>query len=141
MPGNLQSFSPTESAWIEAGNSNWDGVIKIAEENQVVGVDATELAFLAGEGKFRAGKKMEALDYYTKAYSFGYGANPKVAKLCLKKSSEILGTVEREGRKAELQSQLKIYKELFGGGSLWNGAPPAFVELANADLDLSLIHI
>lgn len=135
MPPELQKLSPTELAWIQAGRKEWAQVVKIAEENKVTGADATELAFLAGQGSFSLGEKLKALDYYTKAYAFGYGSNPKVAKYSLRKSAEIVSTLNDEERAIELQSQLKIYKELFGAGSLWEGASPDLVKLSKAELD------
>ena len=53
----------------------------------------------------------------------------------MQRSASLLNKLADSDRKAELQAQVKIYRDLFGVGKLWGDAPEALVLLADGKIE------
>lgn len=135
LPADQRAFTDVEQAWIAAGTEKWDEVLKATEKDRSQSKNPVELAYLSGRAHLALGDRERALDSFTEAYAFGLGTSPEITKNSLRASAEIVSRLGDEERLQELQSQLKIYQDLFGKGKLWEGASPQFVELANSELE------
>ena len=130
LPPHLREFSDVDKAWVAAGKAEWQQVKKLAEQKNDI-----ELAYLGGIANRSLGDNKAALDGFTTAYALGFGTYPNIARHSLRSASELLAGLDDEERLPELQAQLKMYQELFGGGKLWEGAPANFTKLAAAEMD------
>ncbi len=133
LPPDYRKFPSELKCWIEAGRENWAEVIRLTSDLSSSGMDVKYLRAIALSA---TGETEAALDAFTAAYVLGYGESPEISKASLRTSTEILSSLADDSRKAELHAALKVYQDLYGNGSLWEGAPEEFVTLAGTDLEM-----
>jgi len=133
LPPQQRALTPVERCWAALGREEWEKARRLAESAEE---PEHELAYLKGRASQGLGRDEEALEAYTAVYTFGLGSQPRIAADALRRSAEILAALDGEGRRAELRAQLKIYRELYGAGSLWDGAPERLVRLADGEVEL-----
>ncbi|MEM0967964.1 MAG: hypothetical protein AAGJ31_01320 [Verrucomicrobiota bacterium] len=134
LPQEYQQFSPVTQIWIAIGQKKWDSAMKMVRTLDG-SARRNEFSYLSGRVLKEVGKHGEALDAFTETYTFGFGSTPALTRDALRQSVLILDGMGDEGRRPELQAQLKIYQELFGAGELWEGAPETLQALAKEELD------
>jgi len=131
LPPEYRSVDPVIAAWIEVAKENWKGILDILEEVEQAGPETFYLRGLALES---LGEWQDAVQQYAGAYVLNFGGSTKITRAALERSANLLAASGDESRRAELQAQAKIYRDLFGRGNLWPGAPAWVVELADAKI-------
>ncbi len=132
LPPSYRIVNPVVTAWKAVSEKNWGKVIESLEEYSP---PTPESYFLKGVALEALGKSEEAMQEYAGAYVLNFGGVSNLTKEALKRSAELLIKVNNRDRAAELQAQVKIYRDLFGGGQLWEGAPDWVVKLSEAELN------
>ncbi len=132
LPPSYRVVNPIVTAWKAVSEKNWGKVIESLEE---FSPPTPESYFLKGVALEALGKSEEAMQEYAGAYVLNFGGVSNLTKEALKRSAELLIKVNNKDRAAELQAQVKIYRDLFGNGKLWKGAPEWVVKLSEAELN------
>lgn len=139
LPPAYRQVDPVVTAWIALAKEDWDGILSALDSVELPGA---ETFFLRGRALEAQGEWEEAVREYAGAYVLNFGGSTRITQTALERSANLLAASGDEDRTAELQAQAKIYRDLFGKGSLWTGAPDWVSELAdgkistaNADID------
>ncbi len=131
LPPELRKFDPVTKAWIAISKKEWEAVITAIK---VEDPPSSEGFLLRGMALESLGKQEEAVQAYAGAYVLNFGGPVNIAKQALQRSSAILAKIADKDRKNEIQAQAKIYRDLFGKGKLWEGAPGWLVKLADGKI-------
>ncbi|MDA7922139.1 hypothetical protein N9B21_00800 [Verrucomicrobiales bacterium] len=132
LPPEFRKISPVVAAWKRISEKDWDKVIEALEG---FSPPTPESFFLMGVALEALGRNEEAMQEYAGAYVLNFGGTSDLTKEALKRSAKLLIKVDNKDRAAELQAQVKIYRDLFGAGKLWEGAPEWVTKLAEAELN------
>ena len=132
LPPEYRKFDPVIECWIAMSKKKWEDALTAIKKEKPPGPEGFLLRGLVLES---LGKKDEAVQAYAGAYVMNFGGPVEIAKLALQKSAGILAASGDENRKSEIQAQAKIYRDLFGKGKLWAGAPEWLSKLAAGKID------
>jgi len=132
LPPDKRTVSRETKAWLALAEEDWqkaaDITASIARANPVS-------AYLNGRARQALGATHEALAAYASTYKLNLGSSAALSKDALRRSAELLAELDDEERQPELRAQLKLYRELYGAGELWEDAPDSFLALAEQELD------
>lgn len=132
LPPSYREVGSLVEAWKAVSAKDWEKVIGALEAFYP---PTPESHFLKGVALESLGQNEEAMQEYAGAYVLNFGGVSNLTKQALKRSAQLLIKINNKDRAAELQAQVKLYRDLFGGGALWKGAPEWVVKLAEAELD------
>lgn len=132
LPPAFREVSPVVAAWKRVSEKDWEKVMGALEG---FSPPTPESFFLKGVALEALGKNEEAMQEYAGAYVLNFGGASNLTKEALKRSALLLIKVDNKDRAPELQAQVKIYRDLFGNGKLWKGAPEWVTKLAEAELN------
>lgn len=133
LPPEYRVVGPETAAWTAAAKEDWAGVLTALGEVEAPG---PEIFYLRGLALESTGKKTEAVSEYAGAYVMNFGGDENLTRESLRRSASLLGEIADEDRTPELQAQLKIFRDLFGAGKLWEGAPENFAALADGEIQV-----
>ena len=131
LPPDMRKFEPAIESWIAMSKKKWEEAITALDAEDP---PTSEGFLLRGMALESLGKADEAVEAYAGAYVLNFGGEINIAKQALQRSAAILAKSGNEDRKTEIQAQAKIYRDLFGKGKLWNGAPDWLVKLADGEI-------
>lgn len=131
LPPELRRVEPETAAWVAIADNNWE---KASEAISEVETPTAETFFLKGRALEALGKKEEAVTEYAGAYVLNFGGSVLLTQTAIQRSSNLLSEIGDRERRAELQAQVKIYRDLYGNGSLWKDAPEALASLAEVEI-------
>jgi len=132
LPLKLRKIDPAIKGWIAISKKKWEEAITAIEGEDPPSPEGFLLKGMALES---LGRKEEAVQAYAGAYILNFGGTVNVAKQALQRSAAILAESGNEDRKSEIQAQAKIYRDLFGKGKLWAGAPEWLIKLADGKIE------
>ncbi len=132
LPPKFRKIDPVIEGWIAMSKKKWEEAISLIEREKP---PSSEGFLLKGMALEFLGKKDEAVQAYAGAYVLNFGGATNVAKQALQRSAAILAKSGDENRKSEIQAQAKIYRDLFGQGKLWAGAPEWLSKLAAGKIE------
>jgi tetratricopeptide (TPR) repeat protein len=112
--------------WTAAAREQWDVVLALAEEADS-SFDAAAPGFavtgyLRGRAHEAQGRPDEAILAWGTTTGIFPGEHPHLAADALRRSCKLLAKLPE--RAAELRALLRIYRQSYGNGQLWEGAPP-----------------
>ncbi|MEM7601161.1 MAG: hypothetical protein AAF357_07055 [Verrucomicrobiota bacterium] len=131
LPPEKKRVEPETAAWSAIANENWEGALNALEETNM---PTAETFFLKGRALEALGRKEEAVSEYAGAYVLNFGGSIKLTREALRRSSKLIFEMSDPQKQAELQAQVRIFRDLYGKGSLWEGAPEQLATLADAEI-------
>lgn len=138
LPPDYRKVDPVTAAWIATSEGKWEEVLGHLEK---VESPDPETFYLRGRAAEALGRPEEAIQHYAGAYVLNFGGFAEVTKQSLRRSIDLLAKINDKERRAELQAQAKLYRDLFGKGKLWAEAPKWVVELAGAEIENAKANI
>ena len=131
LPPSYREVKPEVVAWVAMSKQQWQAAVDALE---VVEVQTPETCLIRGMALEELGQTEEAIRQYSGCYVLNFGGPIEMTKESLRRSASLLASLKSEHRQPELQAQVKIYRDLFGKGSLWEGAPDWLIKLADGEL-------
>jgi len=131
LPPGLREVDPANLAWVAMAEKKWD--VMLAEANKV-DPPTPESFFLKGRALEEMGKKAEAIQAFAGVYTLNFGGNLLLTQSALERSAALLSQLGIPEREIELIAQLKLYRDLFGNGDLWEGASEKLKQLADGEI-------
>ncbi len=131
LPPDFRKFHPVIESWKAISRKKWEAAIAAIDKEDP---PSSEGFLLRGMALEALGRKEEAVQSYAGAYVLNFGGPVNIAKQALQRSAAILAKSGNKDRKNEIQAQAKIYRDLFGKGNLWEGAPEWLVKLADGKI-------
>ena len=131
LPPELNRIEPETAAWTAIANEKWAAALTALEGIEAPGAEAF---FLKGRVLEALGRKEEAVSEYAGAYVLNFGGSILLTRQSLQRSSQLIHEMGDPDKKAELQAQVKIYRDLYGKGNLWEGAPAELASLAEGEI-------
>lgn len=131
LPPSYREVDPVTAAWIAVSEEKWQKVVDSLEQVESPG---PETFYLRGRAAEALGRLEEAIQHYAGAYVLNFGGFSEVTKQSLRRSIDLLAKTDDKNRRAELQAQARLYRDLFGGGKLWADVPKWVAELADAEI-------
>lgn len=132
LPPEFRTVDPAVAAWTALSKGKWEEVLTTLEDVKAPG---PEVFFLRGRALEELGRHPEAVQEYAGVYVLNFGGSVALTQAALKRSSALMASLNDKDRQAELKAQLKIYRDLFGKGKLWEGASEELVALANGEIE------
>jgi|GEM_PF-1752451 len=133
LPPDDRQLPSLAAAWTALAAGDGEKALELAREPSDSPLEAD---YLQGRALQELGRKDEALQSYTRAYTFGFGTLPSLPRDALRRSILLIDAMGNDQRLPEIHAQLSIYRDLYGDGALWDGAPAHLVELAQKELDI-----
>ena len=131
LPPELKRVEPETAAWTAIADENWEGAITALE---TVEAPTAETYFLKARALEGLGKSDEAVTEYAGAYVLNFGGSILLTREALRRSSQLVFELGDPEKTAELQAQVKLYRDLYGKGKLWEGAPEQLATLADGEI-------
>ncbi|MEM9283865.1 MAG: tetratricopeptide repeat protein [Verrucomicrobiota bacterium] len=131
LPPSLQEAPAEVAAWVALSKQAWQGAI---DQMNSLETETPETYLIRGKAYEGLGNVGEAIRQYSGAYVLNFGGAVPMTQEALQRSASLLASLNNQNREPELQAQLKIYKDLFGKGSLWEGATDNLSQLAAGEL-------
>lgn len=131
LPPELKRVEPETAAWTAIANEKWEQALEALAESETSGPEAF---FLQGRALEALGRKEEAVSAYAGTYVLNFGGVSNLTREALRRSSKLVFEIGDPARTAQLQAQVKLYRDLYGKGSLWEGAPEQLASLAEAEI-------
>ncbi len=132
LPPENRVLEPVVLAWIAFSNEKWEGVLSELEQADPPG---PEVFLLNGMALEELGRDEEAVQIYAGGYVMNFGGSINLTRAALQRSSALLAKMGNDDRTLELKAQVKIYRDLYGKGSLWDGAPEWLTQLADGEIE------
>ena len=132
LPPELRVVPPEVEAWKALAKGLSEKVLAALAE---VENPTPETFYLRGRAFEASGKTEEAIQAYAGTYVLNFGGPLNYTREALQRSASLLNKLADSDRKAELQAQVKIYRDLFGVGKLWGDAPETLVLLADGKIE------
>ena len=132
LPPELRVVPPEVEAWKALAKGESEKVLAALAE---VENPTPETFYLRGRGHEASGKTEDAIQAYAGTYVLNFGGPLNYTRDALQRSASLLNQLADSDRKAELQAQVKIYRDLFGAGKLWGDAPETLVALADGKIE------
>lgn len=133
LPPNRRKVPDATRCWIAVGREKWEDALKVALESPE---GDTEMSYLKGRALQELGRQDEAFDAFTSTYTLSFGSQPELSEDSLRRTIQILSDSEDVNRVPELQAQLKLFRELYGAGNLWEGVSDELVELSKGEIQM-----
>ncbi|MDF1861456.1 MAG: hypothetical protein P1U87_14665 [Verrucomicrobiales bacterium] len=131
LPPEFRKFDPAVTGWVALAKKDWAGVMEALKQVEQPG---PEVFYLRGRALEETGKTQEAIQEYAGAYVLNFGGSVALTQAALQRSASLLAAIGDRDRNAELKAQVKLYRDLFGDGELWKGAPENLLQLADAEI-------
>lgn len=131
LPPDFREIDPTNTAWVAFSERRWDIML---EEASKVDPPTPESFFLQGQAYAQLGKKPESIQAFAGVYTLNWGGNLLLTRTAMERSALLLSQLGIPEREIELIAQLKLYRDLFGGGDLWEGASEKLKQLADGEI-------
>jgi hypothetical protein len=131
LPPEFRKFDPAVTGWVALAKKDWAGVMEALKQVEQPG---PEVFYLRGRALEETGKKQEAIQEYAGAYVLNFGGSVALTQAALQRSASLLASLGDRDRSEELKAQVKLYRDLFGDGKLWEGASENLLQLADAEI-------
>ena len=132
LPPELRFVPPEVEAWKALAKGESEKVLAALAE---VKNPTPETFYLRGRAFEASSKTEDAIQAYAGTYVLNFGGPLNYTRDALQRSASLLNKLADDDRKAELQAQVKIYRDLFGAGKLWGDAPDTLVQLADGKIE------
>ncbi len=131
LPPDMRVVDPLNLAWMGVAEKEWE---KVLAEASKVDPPSVESNFLKGRAFEGLDKKSEAIQAYAGVYTLNFGGNLLYTRSSMERSALLLSELGEPLREIELIAQLKLYRDLFGKGNLWEGASEKLNQLADGEI-------
>ncbi len=138
LPPDHRRLDPVTAAWIATSEGKWEESLGHLQKVESPG---PETYYLRGRAAEALGRAEEAIQHYAGAYVLNFGGFVEITRQSLRRSINLLAVSDDKNRRAELQAQAKLYRDLFGKGQLWADAPEWLSELAGAEIETAKAEI
>jgi hypothetical protein len=111
--------------WAAVGAEDWEKANEIVDTIEGIEGDsreAIELGFLRGTILCELGQTDLGLTELAKTYTINLGTEPGIAEAAIRKSTDVLISLEQVDRMPEVKGLVQLYAGIYGGQALWDGA-------------------
>jgi hypothetical protein len=139
LPPSEKNPGAVLEVWAAVGAEKWEEAKAIIDTIEGVEADsreAIELGFLRGMILSELGQPDLGLTELAKTYTINLGTEPGLAKAAIRKSTDILVSMELQHRMLEVKGLVHLYAGIYGGQKLWEGASEDLVALLKEEAQM-----